>query len=840
MNPITPQPEQKDYEPILDNILMSQNNGVKQTNAILENVFEQGEKLNTKPILEESLNVQKEAVNTHKEIGSKIETAIQGIKGITNIKFDTKNVELIELKGEKGDDGKTPSSEELLSLIHPLIPVVKDGHTPTESQLLSLIQPLIPEVKDGETPSDERILSLIQTLIPEVKDGEDGEDGETPTTDELVSLIKPLIPVIKNGKNGKDGSPDTTEQILEKLKGKLPYSYIKDTPTFFKGSSKTVSLKELDDVDLSSLSIINGKYVLGTGGAGTWGSITGTLSNQTDLQTALNAKQATLVSATNIKTVNGTTLLGSGDLATPQGTVTAVSVATANGFSGSSSGGATPALTIVAGAITPTTVNGVTLSGASTPTLAVTGTTTVSGANTGDRKQLPTYTVGATGADYTTIQGAIDTATAGGTIYLTDATYTITSTLLIKANNITIQGNGTTTLNFNGASVTTLIKTNSAATKYTNFQLKGVTITQTNATVQGVAIDASDMALCKYENLIINTAGTAISMTATQDINFYNKFSDIWISDCNNGILMTRSGAHFCNDNWFYNIRTALKAGGAGKGLSLIAGIANGFVNCNFEPGTGTGITGISIAPTVNGDVADTSFFNVYCEANATNVDINSNTQRTTFIGGQIIAGSVADLVDAGQHTQLVGTDVNFVMTNQFSILDTHIDNTNASVTSTWKNNTNFAHVASKLVYMRLLNSTDTSDLLNLENAGTGLTLNVKGATAYKLVTKTQLVANTNNYVIGGGTFFRVSTDASRDLTGILGNADGTTAGAPDGRQIILRNVGSFALVLKNASASSTAANRFAFTTGADITLAASDSITLMYDATSAIWFNVK
>lgn len=38
----------------------------------------------------------------------------------------------------------------------------------------------------------------------------------------------------------------------------------------------------------------------------------------------------------------------------PSGTVTAVSVATANGISGSSSGGATPALTIALGAITPT------------------------------------------------------------------------------------------------------------------------------------------------------------------------------------------------------------------------------------------------------------------------------------------------------------------------------------------------------------------------------------------------------------------------------------------------------------------------------------------------------
>jgi len=51
-----------------------------------------------------------------------------------------------------------------------------------------------------------------------------------------------------------------------------------------------------------------------SGGSGTWGSITGTLSNQTDLQNALDAKQATLVSGTNIKTINSTSLLGSGNI----------------------------------------------------------------------------------------------------------------------------------------------------------------------------------------------------------------------------------------------------------------------------------------------------------------------------------------------------------------------------------------------------------------------------------------------------------------------------------------------------------------------------------------------
>jgi len=51
-----------------------------------------------------------------------------------------------------------------------------------------------------------------------------------------------------------------------------------------------------------------------SGGSATWGGITGTLSSQTDLQTALNAKQDTLVSGTNIKTVNGNSLVGSGNV----------------------------------------------------------------------------------------------------------------------------------------------------------------------------------------------------------------------------------------------------------------------------------------------------------------------------------------------------------------------------------------------------------------------------------------------------------------------------------------------------------------------------------------------
>jgi len=57
-----------------------------------------------------------------------------------------------------------------------------------------------------------------------------------------------------------------------------------------------------------------------TAAATTWGSIVGTLSGQTDLQNALDAKQGALVSGTTIKTVNGVSILGAGDIPLPNGT----------------------------------------------------------------------------------------------------------------------------------------------------------------------------------------------------------------------------------------------------------------------------------------------------------------------------------------------------------------------------------------------------------------------------------------------------------------------------------------------------------------------------------------
>jgi hypothetical protein len=69
------------------------------------------------------------------------------------------------------------------------------------------------------------------------------------------------------------------------------------------------------------------------GGSATWGNITGTLSAQTDLQNALDAKQDDLVSGTNIKTINSTTLLGSGDIAVQPTLVSGTNIKTINSTS---------------------------------------------------------------------------------------------------------------------------------------------------------------------------------------------------------------------------------------------------------------------------------------------------------------------------------------------------------------------------------------------------------------------------------------------------------------------------------------------------------------------------
>lgn len=86
---------------------------------------------------------------------------------------------------------------------------------------------------------------------------------------------------------------------------------ISDIPNFYDQSGVT----PYTTTTFKSFLRTNTGFKSASGGSGAaWGTITGTLTSQTDLNTALNNKQDKLTSGTNIKTINGNSLLGSGNL----------------------------------------------------------------------------------------------------------------------------------------------------------------------------------------------------------------------------------------------------------------------------------------------------------------------------------------------------------------------------------------------------------------------------------------------------------------------------------------------------------------------------------------------
>lgn len=98
------------------------------------------------------------------------------------------------------------------------------------------------------------------------------------------------------------------------------------------------------------------------------------------------------------------------------------------------------------------------------------------------------------------------------------------------------------------------------------------------------------------------------------------------------------------------------------------------------------------------------------------------------------------------------------------------------------------------------------------------------------IVTPAQIAANTDDYDPAGlaaARVLRLSTDASRNLTGIVAGVTG--------RRLLLLNVGTQDLVLKHDT-TSTAANRFFGPGSADFTLTANSAVELWYDITSLRW----
>ena len=174
------------------------------------------------------------------------------------------------------------------------------------------------------------------------------------------------------------------------------------------------------------------------------------------------------------------------------GTVTAIGVTTANGVSGSSSGGATPNLTITLGAITPSTVNGNTIS-------TGTGTLTLSSY---------TLTASATGTVYST--GNPQTSVSGNAGTVTNAT--LTTALTVNTGAVTLIGNAS------GSSITfpsgssTMARTDTAQTFIGKQTFANTILTANAITASG---NAATIPVTSGRNIVTNNSAATLTITMT-------------------------------------------------------------------------------------------------------------------------------------------------------------------------------------------------------------------------------------------------------------------------------------------------------------------------------------
>jgi len=190
----------------------------------------------------------------------------------------------------------------------------KENKKEVEISKINGVETITLKGEKGDTPekgkdyfTDEEVKSFLNKITPikgkDYFDGEQGPEGKQgpqgPKGDPGINGRNG-----KDGEKGKDGSPDTPEQIVSKLntlEKVVDWKVLKNVPDLFKKGGYGIGyLREISDVELTNLAnndtikwdSAKNKWVNGadSGGGGTWGSITGTLSNQTDLQNALNLK----------------------------------------------------------------------------------------------------------------------------------------------------------------------------------------------------------------------------------------------------------------------------------------------------------------------------------------------------------------------------------------------------------------------------------------------------------------------------------------------------------------------------------------------------------------------
>lgn len=236
-----------------------------------------------------------------KELGDRAKMAQMHAKLLEIHNTLIEKIDVLNKKGDKGDDGDTPTQEELLGLIVPLVDelgVQLKGMIPTIEDIKNLIPPPHP------TPTLPSITEMVEALkphIPKVKNGKDAKiDHEL-----LAKQIQPYIKI------PKAKVPEIThDMIMGAIKDKLKPEHIKGLEVYMDGRIRPYMSGGGDSIDAGSnitITVVNGKKVISTSGGASLSvlSVTGTVN---DTNTSF-----TIASSPTLVAVNGVLYRTTGD-----------------------------------------------------------------------------------------------------------------------------------------------------------------------------------------------------------------------------------------------------------------------------------------------------------------------------------------------------------------------------------------------------------------------------------------------------------------------------------------------------------------------------------------------
>jgi YVTN family beta-propeller protein len=132
------------------------------------------------------------------------------------------------------------------------------------------------------------------------------------------------------------------------------------------------------------------------------------------------------------------------------------------------------------------------------------------------------------------------------------------------------------------------------------------------------------------------------------------------------------------------------------------------------------------------------------------------------------------------------------------------------------------------LAQLNITSATSQQKALQLLNIGTGLTMDVQGAVAFRKGSDFSGVGTQNNANLGNASLVRLTGISAQIITGIASGADG--------RMLTLMNAGNATATISNQSGLSTTANRIITGQGADMLIGPNQSVLMVYDSSSLRW----